>query len=112
MQYKFILEYLQPLQPDTKVLFGNQAIYIGDKIHLTIRESTTDPKDNGVWIGTSLEHHESLKSQFPSLTHLQAINVKKWLLLPACADNFESVAIEICDLIKKNDPRIGVKVKR
>ena len=112
MQYKFIIESLQSLEPSIKIMFGNHAIYIRDKIYLASRENTSDTKDNGIWIGTSYEHHKSLKSEFPSLTHLQAINVKKWLLLPATATDFESVALAICDLIKKDDPRVGVPLKR
>jgi len=112
MQHKFILDHLKPLEPSIKVMFGNHAIYIQDRIHLATRANLDDPKDNGIWIGTCCEHHESLKSQFPSLTNLKAVNVKKWLLLPDTADDFESVAIELCDMIKKGDPRIGVGIKR
>jgi len=112
MPYSFISVYLQSLEPCIKVMFGNRVFYIGDKIYLATRDNMNDPKDNGLWIGTCLEHHESLKSQFPSLVHLKAKNVKKWLLLPSTDDNFKSVAMQICDLIKNDDPRIGVAIKR
>ena len=112
MPFDFILDYLYPLDVFTKKMFGNHAIYIDNKIVLATRDHEKKPIDNGIWIGTAIEHHESLKSQFSSLTHLQLYNIKKWLLLPVDAPDFEETAIEICELIKANDPRIGVLVEK
>ncbi|MEL6926842.1 MAG: hypothetical protein AAFO94_22570 [Bacteroidota bacterium] len=108
MPYDFILDYLYPLPVRTKKMFGNTSIYIGDKIYLATRKSDKNPLDNGIWIGTALEHHDSLKAQFPSIGHLRIYKIKKWLLLPADAEDFEEVAISLCDLIKQEDPRLGV----
>lgn len=112
MPHDFILDLLFPLEVTIKKMFGNHAIYYGDKILMATRENENKSGDNGIWIGTSFDHHESLKKQFSSLTALQAFNVKKWLLLPSHADDFESSAREICELIKQGDPRIGVEVKK
>ena len=59
-----------------------------------------------------IRYHDSLKKQFPSLTHIKLYKIKKWLMLSVDADDFEEVAIEICELIKKGDERIGVEVDR
>lgn len=111
MPHEFLLDYLYPLELRVKKMFGNHSIYIGPKIYLATRKSTKNPLDDGIWIGTKFEHHESLKAQFPSITNLNIYNVKKWLLLPVTAPDFEEVAIEICELIKADDPRIGVLPK-
>lgn len=110
MPHDFILDYLYPLEVTTKKMFGNHAIYVNNKIVLAIRDNVKKPIDNGLWVGTTLEHHESLKIDFPSLVPLQLYNIKKWLLLPVDAEDFETAAIAICELIKNNDPRIGVAI--
>ncbi len=108
MPYDFILDYLYPLPVRTKKMFGNYAIYVEDKIVLANRNNRSKPIDNGIWIATSENHHDSLKSQFKSIKNLTLYNIKKWLLLPEEAEDFEEVAIEICELIKSKDARIGV----
>ncbi len=111
MPHEFILDYLYPLVPRIKKMFGNHSIYIGAKIYLATRESEKNPLDDGIWIGTKIDYHDSLKAQFPSLTNLKLYKIKKWLLLPVDADDFEETAIGICELIKSGDPRIGVVPK-
>lgn len=108
MPHEFILDYLYPLEPRIKKMFGNSSLYIGEKIYLATRDSDKNTLDNGIWLGTKIEHHESLMKQFPSLTNLRFYKIKKWLLLPVDAPDFEEVAIEICELIKADDPRVGV----
>lgn len=111
MPHDFILDYLYPFEPRIKKMFGNHSLYIDEKIYLATRDSEKNPMDNGIWIGTKIEHHESLQQQFPSLTNLRFYKIKKWLLLPVDASDFEEVAISICELIKSSDPRIGVTPK-
>lgn len=107
MPHDFILDYLYPLSIRTKKMFGNHAIYVDEKIVLATRANTNKPIDNGIWIATKAEHHESLKAQFPSIINLKLYNIKKWLLLPSDSEDFEEVALNLCELIKANDPRIG-----
>ena len=108
MPYDFALDYLYPLQTSVKKMFGNYAIYCQGKIYLATRLNEKNVNDNGIWIGTSFEHQKSLKEQFPSLCSLNTYNIKKWLLLPVTAEDFEETAIQICELIKSGDERIGV----
>lgn len=106
--FEFILDYLFPLKVRIKPMFGNHAIYINEKIYLATRKNTKAPLDNGIWIGTELNYHESLKTEFEALRHLQLFRIKKWLLLPESATKFEETAIKICELIKANDERFGI----
>jgi len=50
--------------------------------------------------------------EFPSIRKLQIYKIKKWLLLPLDADDFEESAIKMCELIKQGDERIGVVVEK
>jgi len=111
MPYEFIFDLLYPLEPTIKKMFGVSALYIDEKIYFALRKKEDNTADNGIWIGTEIEHHESLKKDFPVLTHLHNIPIKKWLLLHEDEDNFEEVTTQICELIKKGDPRIGVLPK-
>lgn len=89
-------------------MFGNTAIYVGNKIVLATRRKASAPVDNGIWVGTKMEHHKALKKMFPSLCHLQTYSIKKWLLLPEDVDDFEETANAISELIKQNSPLIGI----
>lgn len=105
--HEFILDYLYPLPIRTKKMFGNVSIYCGDKILLATRHRTDNPLDNGIWIGTKVEHHEALKAIIPELRNLQIYKIKTWLLLAEDEENFEERALQIVDLIKADSPLIG-----
>ncbi len=92
-------------------MFGMFALYLGDKLILMLRESSKNPQNNGVWVATNGLHHESLRQDFPTLKSITGIIGKvdesKWQLLAAADDDFEESVSSVCELIKKNDPRIG-----
>lgn len=106
--HEFILEFLYPLPIRTKKMFGNVAIYYGNKIVLATRQKKDNTVDNGIWIGTKNEHHEALKTLIPELRHLETYKIKKWLLLHEDELNFEERAQQIAELIKENCDLIGI----
>lgn len=108
MSFEFILDHLYPLPVRTKKMFGTEAIYVHEHMVLAVRDRSDKIEDNGIWIGTKKEHHPSLLQAFSSLRYLTHIPLKKWLLLPSDADDFEEVALEICRLIRRGDERIGI----
>ncbi|WP_188375337.1 hypothetical protein [Winogradskyella haliclonae] len=105
--HDFILDLLYPLPIRTKKMFGNVAMYCGDKIVLATRQKEENPVDNGIWIGTKIEHHNALKKLIPELRHLETYKIKKWLLLHEDEPNFETRAQQIAELIKENSDLIG-----
>ena len=107
--FQFAIDYLYALNPIVKPMFGCHAVYIGNKIVLILRNKKDEKLDNGVWIATTLEHHQSLKKDFPGMRSISVLgsSVTGWQLLPLEADDFESSVIKACDFILKNDVRIG-----
>ncbi|MBI1804337.1 MAG: hypothetical protein HY033_04495 [Ignavibacteriae bacterium] len=107
--FQFVLDELESEQPTVRPMFGCYAIYIRGKITLILRNKSSSPKDNGVWIATTKDHHESLKKVFPSMRSIALLgkNVTGWQVLPASADDFESSALKACNLVRRGDPRIG-----
>lgn len=109
--FDFILEYLYPLDIKVKSMFGMKAIYHGDKILLMLRMTEKNPQANGIWVAVASMQRESLKKEIPELHTVAAYEDAKseteWQLLKPDADNFESSALLVCELIKKSDPRIG-----
>lgn len=106
--FDFVLEKLLPLTPEVKMMFGCYAVYIGEKIMLILRKRDNFTEDNGIWLATSPQHHESLKQQLP----IRSIVVfgpgeSGWQVLPEELVNFEEKAIEICEMILNSDERIG-----
>lgn len=107
--HEFVLEALAPLSPRTNPMFGCLAVYVGEKIVVILRDKSTKTEDNGVWLATSEEYHESLRREFPHMRSIGVLGKKVtgWQVLPAEAPEFEEAALHACDLILGGDPRIG-----
>ena len=97
------------LSPETRPMFGCLAIYVGDKIVLILRDKPGDAADNGVWLATTEEHHESLRREFPNMRSIQVFGKKVtgWQVIPADAPDFEEAARRACELVAARDSRIG-----
>ncbi|MES2620690.1 MAG: hypothetical protein V4615_07550 [Bacteroidota bacterium] len=111
ISFEFVFDYLLPLEPVVKPMFGCHALYVGEKIVLILRERNDHPEANGVWLATSSEHHQSLKSELPSLCSIYILSDGKaetnWQMLPSAADDFEISVIRVCEMVKHSDNRIG-----
>ena len=108
--YEFVLDAIDALSPRTNPMFGCLAVYVEDKIVLILREKPHPSADNGVWLATTHEHHESLLREFPHMRSIEVLGKKKitgWQVLPADAPDFEEAALHACDLVLARDPRIG-----
>lgn len=107
--HAFVLDAIASLSPYTRPMFGCLAVYVKDKIVLVLRDKATSTADNGVWLATTQEHHESLRCEFPNMRSIQVLGkpVTGWQVLPADAPDFESAAFRACELVLAGDPRIG-----
>jgi hypothetical protein len=107
--YEFVLDAIAPLSPETRSMFGCLAIYVQGKIVLILRDKRDQTVDNGVWLATTKEHHQSLRREFPNMRSIQVLGKKVtgWQVLPADAQDFEEAALHACDLVLAGDPRIG-----
>jgi len=107
--FEFVLDGIAALSPYTRPLFGCLAVYVQDKIVLVLRDKRTSTEDNGVWLATTREHHESLRRDFPSMRSIKVLGteVTGWQVLPADEPDFEEAALRACELILAKDPRIG-----
>jgi len=90
-------------------MFGCLAVYVGPRIVLALRDKDGSPEDNGVWLATTAEEHESLRREFPSMRSIRVLGkaVTGWQVLPASAPDFEEAALRACELIIRGDKRIG-----
>ena len=107
--HAFVLDAIASLSPYTRPMFGCLAIYVKDKIVLILRDKPTSTADNGVWLATNQEHHQSLRREFPNMRSIQVLGkpVTGWQVLPADAPDFETAALHACELVLAEDPRIG-----
>lgn len=107
--HEFVLDAIASLSPRTRPMFGCVAIYVKDKIVLVLRDKRDGTADNGVWLATTTEHHESLRREFPNMRSIKVLGkqLTGWQILPADAPDFEEAALYACDLIVARDPRIG-----
>jgi len=108
--HEFVLEALSELEPRTNPMFGCLAVYVGEKIVLILRDKRDHTAaDDGVWLATTKDHHDSLRKDFPKMRSIAVFGkeVTGWQVLPADEPDFESAALRACELIAANDPRIG-----
>lgn len=90
-------------------MFGCLAVYIGPRIVLILRDKGANAPDNGVWLATTREHHQSLRRDFPSMRSISVLgkDVTGWQVLPSDAPDFEEAALRACEFVAARDPRIG-----
>ncbi len=112
--HEFVLDAIAPLSPATRSMFGCLAIYVRDKIVLILRDKRDRTADNGVWLATTAEHHQSLRREFPNLRSIEVLGkqvlgkkVTGWQVIPADSQDFEEAALRACELVLAGDPRIG-----
>ena len=107
--HEFVLDAIAELSPATRSMFGCLAVYVAEKIVLILRDKRDSTADNGVWLATTVEHHESLRREFPNMRSIEAFGTKVtgWQVLPVDAPDFEEAALRACELIIARDPRIG-----
>lgn len=72
-------------------MFGCLAVYVREKIVLVLRDERENTADNGVWLATTKEHHESLGREFPNMRSIKVLGkaVTGWQVLPAGAPDDE-----------------------
>jgi hypothetical protein len=107
--YEFVLDALAPIPIETRLMFGCLAIYVADKIVLILRDRKSGTADNGVWLATTEEHHQSLRREFPNMRSIQLFGKEEtgWQVLPVDAPDFEAAALRACELVIARDRRIG-----
>jgi hypothetical protein len=112
--HEFVLEALEEVSPRTNPMFGCLAVYVGEKIVMVLRDKRdATAADDGVWLATTEEHHESLRREFPNMRSIAIFGkVTGWQVLPADARDFEQAALRACELVVAKDPRIGKVPKR
>ena len=107
--HEFVLDEIASLSPVTRPMFGCVAVYVEDKIVLILRDKRKSSADNGVWLATTVEHHESLRREFPRMRSIRVFGKEptQWQVLPADDPDFEAAALRACKLILARDARIG-----
>jgi hypothetical protein len=108
--HEFVLDALASASPETRSMFGCLAVYVKDKIVLALRDKRNETaEDDGVWLATTVDHHVSLRKNFPHMRSIRVLGkeVTGWQVLPAGAPDFEEAALRACEFIVEGDPRIG-----
>jgi len=108
--HEFVLEALASLSPETRSMFGCLAVYVKDKIVCVLRDKCNETAgDDGMWLATTIEHHESLRQDFPNMRSIGVLGKKVtgWQVLASDTPDFEEAALRACEFIVAGDPRIG-----
>lgn len=110
MPFDFLLDYL-PANVVIKPAIGMYYIYWERKIVLIFRKVNKNSHHNGIWISTRKEFHDSLKTDIPAIADFVfdegEVFDTAWLLLSDDHEDFETAAIQLCELVSHRDKRIG-----
>jgi len=90
-----------------KPMFGCLAVYLHGRLSLLL--SSGEEPWNGLLIPTDHQFQGNITKDFKEV--VQHPVLKKWLYLPERAEAFETVALDIIEVIRMNDPRFGVEPK-
>lgn len=112
--YVFILDYLIGTNIEVKPMFGGYGIYANSKLCLFLLNRVQplkgpDGKEmhNGVYIATTTDHSDELKTGFAD-AEFQFLKEKKvWIFISETSEKFEEYAIKACEIIGSRDARIG-----
>jgi hypothetical protein len=112
--FDFVLEELDRLRPIAQPMFGCHAIYVAEKLMLITRDKGLGDGDEGVWIATKSEFHDSLRKELPSMRSITLLGngETNWQVIPKESDSFEEEVLRVCALIVQRDPRIGTIPKK
>ena len=93
--HEFVLDALASVAPTTRPMFGCLAVYVEEQIVLILRDRHDSPRDNGVWLATTAEHHESLRREFPGMRSIQLFGrkVTHWQVLAVDLPRFEETVL-------------------
>lgn len=108
--FDFLLDYL-PATIKVVRAIGMYYIYFDKKIVLMFRKTNKNPQHNGIWISTQKVHHAGLKTAIPAIHDFvfdegEVFNTA-WLLLSDEHEDFETAAIQLCEMVSRKDERIG-----
>ena len=92
----------------TKQMFGGLAAYLHERQMLVLVEPTKTGrwKWHGALVCTSLEHHASIRAEFPALAPHAVLG--KWLYVDSAHDDFESTMEAVAKRMARNDRRFGI----
>jgi len=113
--FDFLLDYL-PTNIVMRPAIGMYYIYWEKKIVLIFRKVMKNPQHNGLWIATKKEYHANLKAAIPAISDFMFDGggsiESDWLQLKDDHDDFETAAIQICELISHRDKRVGKETRK
>ena len=92
----------------TKRMFGGLAAYLHERLMLVLVEPTKTGRWtwHGVLVGTSHEHHASIRKEFPAAAPHGIL--RKWLYVDSTHPRFETTMEAMARRMARNDPRFGV----
>ena len=110
--HAFVLEALEPMEPEVRRLFSGYGVYVGDRLVLMLRDSGKQPKDNGLWLVLSETVDPAdaeLRREFPSARPVGLLlgKITHWLNIPSDSPTFEEESMRACSRILQRDARFG-----
>ncbi len=107
--FPFVIDELESLRLKVRTVFGFTHVYLEDMLLFSLRDNTTQPGSNGMWLYTTTENADSLAREFTDLPQRQIwrSGKKAWIILASRLPEFEEHAFKACELILRGDQRIG-----
>ena len=107
--YNFILKLLHPVRPKVIKMLGGYALYQDRRLLFFLRERSTELEFNGVFVATQPQFYGELQKEIHHSKMEFDLDGSKdsWIFISEDLDDFEDKVKEACELVKKDDVRIG-----
>jgi hypothetical protein len=107
--FQFVLDELEGLEVRTRAMFGCTAVYVREKITFIFCDREQMKGDRGIWVCIPNKHCAQMRSEYQQLRSVSFFENENaaWQCLPQSCPEFEELALRICGLVRKGDPRIG-----
>jgi hypothetical protein len=107
--YNFILQSLYPVRPKVVKMLGGYALYQEKRMLFFLRERNTELEFNGVFVATQPQFYVELQKEIHHSKMEFDLDGSKdsWIFISEDLDDFEDKVKKACELVKKDDVRIG-----
>lgn len=107
--YDFILQSLYPVRLKVVKMLGGYGLYRQKRLLFFLRERNTELEFNGVFVATLPQFYAELQQEIHHSKMEFDLDGShdSWIFISEDLDDFKEKVNKACELVKKNDMRIG-----
>lgn len=107
--YDFILQSLYPVRLKVVKMLGGYGLYQGKLLLFFLRDRETELEFNGVFVATQPQYFAELQKEIhhSKMEFDLDGSIDSWIFISEDLDDFKEKVNKACELVKRDDVRIG-----